>query len=32
MNRQLEWGPVVWERDARLRAGIVGLEFWGVTP
>jgi len=26
-DRQLEWEPVVWERDPKLRAGIVRLEF-----
>lgn len=31
-DRQLEWEPVAWERDARLRAGIVSLEFREVRP
>jgi hypothetical protein len=30
-DRQLEWEPVRWERDARLRQGMVRLEFWEVT-
>jgi hypothetical protein len=30
-DRQLEWEPVAWQRDARLRAGIVSLEFREVT-
>lgn len=31
-DRQVEWGPIAWERDARLRAGIVRLTFEGVQP
>jgi hypothetical protein len=30
-DRQLEWEPVCWERDARLRQGMVRLEFWEVA-